>query len=296
MIRAFIQTLRPQFLLLSVVVVLLGTSAALYEGAQWSTLQFLALVAAAVMAHVMVNLLNEYQDFQSGLDQTTQRTPFSGGSGALVEYPSLAPAVFKASVVVGVLLLLLGGYWIVMKGWLLMPIGLIGLLLIVFYTSHITRSPWICLIAPGFAFGPLMVLGSYYIWLETISWPAITLSLVPFFLVNNLLLLNQVPDLKADQAVGRFNLWMRLGFNQTSRIFIAFELLAFTTIIVAVLMLSLPVWLSFALIMGLLAVKMVKLVVIAQENIEKLMPALAMNVIINLLTPLLLSLGLLLSL
>ena len=49
----------------------------------------LLIVVGALAAHVAVNALNEYQDFKSGLDNITRRTPFSGGSGTLPDRPAL---------------------------------------------------------------------------------------------------------------------------------------------------------------------------------------------------------------
>ena len=42
------------------------------------------------MAHTSVNALNEYQDFKSGLDLITVKTPFSGGTKSLPENPQKA--------------------------------------------------------------------------------------------------------------------------------------------------------------------------------------------------------------
>jgi 1,4-dihydroxy-2-naphthoate octaprenyltransferase len=61
----------------------------------------------------------------------------------------------------------------------------------------------VCLIAPGPGFGVLTVVGTKVLLTgtyEPLSW---LVSLVPFFLFNNLLLLNQYPDVEADASVGR---------------------------------------------------------------------------------------------
>ncbi len=89
--------------------------------------------------------------------------------------------------------------------------GLLGVVLIVTYTSRITRYPWLCLIAPGLAFGPFMVVGGFMVLTGEFSWLAFWVSWIPFLLVNNLLLLNQFPDEAADRRLGRFNIIMRLG-------------------------------------------------------------------------------------
>ncbi len=292
MIKTLLLTSRPQFLLLSISVTLLGSAIAHYQGAEWSTLLFVLISFGAVLSHAAVNMLNEYQDFHSGLDKMTLRTPFSGGSGALPSNPQAAPLVFKMLIGILVLLVILGVYFIFLKGWAILPLGLAGLLVILTYTSKITRWPWVCLIAPGLAFGPLMVLGTYFVWTGTFSALAIALSLVPFFLVNNLLLLNQVPDLQADRTVGRFNILMKVGLKRGLLIFVSFVLLAFVSLFVTSIVFKLPELVWLGLLGILLGLAMTKIVLQSGENVDKLMPALAMNVIITLLTPMLIAAGL----
>ena len=94
-------------------------------------------------------------------------------------------------------------YFVFTVGILLLPLGLLGIALIVFYTQWITKRPIICLVAPGLAFGPLMVLGTHFVLTGSYSWTAFAASLVPGFLVSDLLLLNQFPDVEADKTVGR---------------------------------------------------------------------------------------------
>ncbi|MEA3404455.1 MAG: prenyltransferase [Pseudomonadota bacterium] len=292
-LKTIIGTMRPNFLLLSMVVVLLGTALALYDGAEWSISLFALLMVGGVLAHACVNMQNEYEDFKSGLDDLTERTPFSGGSGSLQANPEAASYVLKVLFGLFAVLIGIGLYLVSLKGWGLLPIGLAGVAVIVTYTSKITHQPWMCLFAPGLAFGPLMVLGSYYVWTGTFSWGALWVSLVPFFLVNNLLLLNQFPDLEADRKVGRYNILMLLGERRGSQLFNGFLLLSFVMILMAVWSAELPTSLLVGFVTLLLAIPLFNVVSEHYHNIEKLMPALAMNVIINLLTPLLMAGGLL---
>ena len=81
---------RPNFLLLTPICLLLGLASVMLSGTgiEWSV--FVVVLVGALMAHVSVNALNEYADFQSGLDFKTEKTPFSGGSGTLIVQPRLA--------------------------------------------------------------------------------------------------------------------------------------------------------------------------------------------------------------
>ena len=78
---AFLET-RPQFLILSLVLILVGSTAAYYYGASHIPNMILALLGL-VAFHISVNVLNDYHDFKTGIDLHTKRTPFSGGSGFL---------------------------------------------------------------------------------------------------------------------------------------------------------------------------------------------------------------------
>ncbi|MDX1353025.1 MAG: prenyltransferase [Thiomicrorhabdus sp.] len=291
-LKTIIQATRPNFLLLSVAIVFMAASIAHYEMNNWSWLHFAITLIGAVLAHAAVNLLNEYQDHQSGLDFTTQKTPFSGGSGALQANPLASLAVFNAFKAVVALLLLIGVWVIYSIGWQIVPIGIAGLLLIILYTRVITQKPWLCLISPGLAFGPIMVLGSYFVLTGEFSLLAFVLSLIPFFLVNNLLLLNQIPDIKADSTVGRFNILMVFGVKKAIYLFALFEILALITLIFALGYFELPQVLILAGLAFILAPPMIWLAFKQYQQIDKLMPALTMNVIINIVTPTLVGLAL----
>ena len=280
------QALRPPFLLLSVVVVLLAAALAAWEGYPFDSLRFTLALIGALAAHGAVNLLNEYEDWRSGLDSLTERTPFSGGSGALQQHPEHAGLVQAAAYFLMGVVFAIGLYFYLHVGPGIVPIGLAGIALIVLYTSTITRHPWVCLVATGLAFGPLMMLGTYYVLTGQISQRAVVVSLIPFFLVNNLLLLNQIPDVAADRQVGRRTFPIVMGLPLTLQVFDFFLLGAYGVLVLLVATAMLPplallgvITLIFALPM-LLALKHFK----AGRSVA-LKRALALNVAINLLTP-----------
>ena len=283
---------RPSFLVLSFSVVIMAASIASFQGFSWSWWLFVVTVLSAVLAHAAVNLLNEFQDNQSGLDFMTNKTPFSGGSGALQLNPQAAQSVWNSFKVIVMALIVLGLVFVYLKGWQILPIGILGLAVIALYTSKITKSPLICLISPGLAFGPLMVVGSFFVLTGEMSFLVLTLSMVPFFLVNNLLLLNQVPDLQADKKVGRHNILMKFGVVKGMYIFSVFVVLALATFLASIYYFELPHTVFLGLLGFLLAVPMILVVLKHYDNLEKLMPALGMNVIINISIPALIALGL----
>ena len=225
---------RANFLTLPPVCVFLGTAIAYRLTGHLAILDVLLVLLGALMAHASVNLLNEYQDFTSGLDAMTVKTPFSGGSGALQAHPEAAALTLSAAVLSFVLTAAVGIYFIYVHGLALLPLGLLGLLIIGVYTNWITRYPLLCLIAPGLGFGPLMVMGTSYVLMNQYTWAALLASLTPFFLVSELLLINQFPDVEADEQVGRRHFPITLGRGPSARIYVAFLLLSFAPIAVGV--------------------------------------------------------------
>ena len=277
---------RPPFLLLTVSVILLGAALAAWEGVPFDWQRFVLVMIGGLAAHASVNLLNEYEDWRSGLDAMTERTPFSGGSGALQAHPEHAEYVMGAGYFLLGVVIAIGLYFIRELGWGLLPIGLLGIALIVFYTTRLTRMPWLCLIAPGLAFGPLMVVGTYYVLSGHYSERALVVSLIPFFLVNNLLLLNQIPDIDADRRAGRITFPMKMGLPLTLQVFDLFLLSAYGLLVMLVALQWLPPLALLGLITLIFAMPMLlNLRRFRAGNHERLLPALGMNVVINLLTP-----------
>lgn len=248
MITTLIKTTRPAFLILTFAVVTLAAALALHHGFVVSPLLLGLVLLSTVSAHAAVNVLNEVHDARSGLDELTQRTPFSGGSGALQAQPH---AVRKASLLGKLLIAIVvasGLYFIYLRGWALAPLGLVGLVLVIAYTPLLTRRPLLCLLAPGIGFGPLMVIGSYFVLTGDYSGVVFAVSLIPFFLVSNLLLLNQFPDAQADVKVGRNNLLTAYGSATAVKTFVVFLVAAFATLLLLVAFNIMPLSALFGLL------------------------------------------------
>jgi len=97
--RAITKSTRGPFLILTPVCVFLGLSTVVANQISVDSQLLLLILLGAVLAHVSVNTLNEYFDFKSGLDLTTTKTRFSGGSGALPENPEMANAVLTIGII-----------------------------------------------------------------------------------------------------------------------------------------------------------------------------------------------------
>ena len=286
---------RLPFLLLTPACLALGVACVQWTHGQVNWLQALLVLLGAMAAHISVNAFNEYQDFHSGLDALTRPTPFSGGSGVLPAHPelagsTLAMAVASLGVSIGV-----GLYFVALRGPALLPLGLAGVVLVLVYTQWITRHPLLCLIAPGLGFGPLMILGTHVALTGEYSVSAAVASLVPFFLVNNLLLLNQFPDVDADRQVGRRHILITAGPAAGARWYAVMTVLAFASIPLGVVLGWLPTGALLGSLGLLIALPTAREVLAHSDDVPRLLPAMGRNVLINVLTPVLMAIGIFMS-
>jgi 1,4-dihydroxy-2-naphthoate octaprenyltransferase len=294
-LAATLGPMRAPFLLLVPVVVALGWASALHDGHSVALPDLLLAFAGALAAHISVNALNEYQDFRSGLDLRTQRTPFSGGTGTLPMHPEKAHLALAVALISLLIVIAVGAWFIYRRGVALLPLGLTGIALIVFYTRYLTRSPLLCLLAPGVAFGPLMVLGVYFALTGQYGITPALASTVPLFLVSNLLLMNQFPDQEADAGVGRRHLILARGPQLGVRVYGLFLLAAYVAVLLAVLLRQLPPATLLVLLTAPLAWVAFRGLREHHEDIPLLLPHMGQNVALNLTAPLLVALGLMLG-
>ncbi len=287
--------MRIPFLILTPACVLLGYGTAAWTTGHLDVLYCILALVGAVSAHISVNAFNEYYDFKSGLDFKTERTPFSGGSGTLPEKPELAKSALITSWITFAITAAVGIFFLYVRGLALLPLGLLGLIIIYTYTVWLTRIPLLCLIAPGLGFGLLMVMGTDFVLTGSYSWTAFVASLIPFFLVSNLLLLNQFPDVNADQSVGRKHIPIVLGKKTGAIIYGIFLLLAYLSVATGVLLGYLPPFSLLGLIPVILAIPTFIGVIRYAENIEKLLKFMQLNVILIIMTPVLVAIGLFIS-
>ena len=284
--------MRSPFLVLAPVCVFLGMSTVVANHASVNLLVLLLALAGAFLAHISVNTLNEYLDFKSGLDLETIKTPFSGGSGALPQNPEMVGGVLATGIASSIALFMIGSYFVWQFGTGIIPIGITGLVIIATYTNWINKHPFLCLIAPGIGFGFLMVAGTQYVLqgeFTPLSW---LVAAVPFFLVNNLLLLNQFPDIEADKKAGRYHFPIAYGVKRSSQVYGLFASAATMTIVASVVTGHLPMLSLIALLPMPLAIFSLYGAVKHGEAIGSYPQYLGANVAATILTTLLLGVSL----
>lgn len=284
--------MRVPFLALTPACVSVGVGTAYWQTGQINWLHILLILIGAIAAHISVNAFNEYFDFKSGLDNRTERTPFSGGSGTLPGNPEMKIPCFLTALVTFAITAAVGGYFVFLMGWQLLPVGIFGLALLITYTIWWAYHPILCLIAPGLGFGVLMVMGTHFALTGTYTWASFIASLLPTFLVSDLLLLNQFPDVEADRSIGRRHFPITIGRRASAVVYGIFLLLAYLSIIAGVLLNLLPLFSLITLLTAILAWQAYKGARQHADNIPALIPSMGMNVVVNLSAPVLLAVGL----
>jgi 1,4-dihydroxy-2-naphthoate octaprenyltransferase len=283
----FLET-RPQFLLLSVVLAFLGISIAWYDGyfhLGYALLTFLGLL----LCHISVNVLNDYFDYESGIDLETKRTPFSGGSGILPTSRLKPRQVLWLGVGSLILAVPIGVYFVITRGWDLLPLLIVGALCAVLYTPLITKlgfPEW----APGAGMGTLPVLGAYFIQTTAYTLPAVIAAIPSGILVHNLLLLNEFPDVEADKIASRKTMPILIGKTKAWMVYSALTIIVYLWIIGWVAAGKMPLFTLIALITLPFAIKAIRGGQ-KHQDMNQLVPAMANNVMVVLLTQFLLGIG-----
>lgn len=287
----FLET-RPHFLLLSVVLVFLGTSIAWYNGTFQLGYALLALIGL-ILCHISVNVLNDYFDYRSGIDLKTKRTPFSGGSGILPASMLRPGQVLWFGLITFILAIPIGIYFVGKTGWMLLPLLIVGGACILLYTPVLTKLGWPEW-APGVGLGSLPVLGAYFVQTGDYTLPAIIASVPSGILVHNLLFLNEFPDAEADVTAHRKTLPIAIGKFNSSIVYAVLTALVYLWIIGGVVARVMPVFTLLALLTLPLGIKAIQ-GALKYEKPDKLIPAMGSNVIIILLIQVLMGVGYILA-
>jgi 1,4-dihydroxy-2-naphthoate octaprenyltransferase len=265
----FLET-RPQFLTLSVVLAFLGTVIAWYDG-----------------------YFNLWEAVLAGLDLVTRRTPFSGGSGILPAGLLSPRQVLWMGIVMLVLAMPIGIYFIIVRGWLLLPLLVLAVVFIVLYSPVILKRPWPEW-AAGAGLGALPILGMYFSQSGVYTWDVVVACVPSAFLVHNLLLLNELPDADADTRARRKTLPITIGKKGAAIFYSSVAIAVFLWIIAWVAAGVMPVWSLLALLSLPLTVRAINGALHYNEP-SRLMPGMAANVMSVLATQFLLGIGYILA-
>ncbi len=194
--RAWLQAVRPFSFTASMVPVFLGAALVpfLHASARWALLPLVVL--ASLMVHAATNLVGEYYDYHKGVD----RPETYGGSRVLVEQRLAPRQVLIAGVLLFGLTACIGVVFVVVHGWPILLLGLIGIAGGFFYSAMPVGYKYLGLgdVCVFILMGPLMVIGSFFVLTGRWSLQALWISLPVGCLVAAILSANNLRDIKHD--------------------------------------------------------------------------------------------------
>ncbi|MCE5250133.1 prenyltransferase [bacterium] len=280
---------RANFLVLSVVLVMIGGAAAWHDGFSHPIL-FMVTMIGVVCAHISVNLFNEYSDWRTGIDAKTFRTPFNGGSGIL-QQGILKPSQVKTAAWIALFAAFFMGLWLAWQsGWPVLVLMTVGGITAIFYTDYFARwmigEPF-----AGLTLGSFVVIGTYYVQTGSISPGIIWASISPGLLTLLLLFLNEFPDAEADREGGRRHWVIVFGKSRAAYLYALLILMVYAVLVVGTIYGYMPLTVLIGFITFPIAVVAVVKTFRYKTDTPLLVPALGMNVIVVLATDFLLALG-----
>jgi 1,4-dihydroxy-2-naphthoate polyprenyltransferase len=294
-LKIWIAELRAPFFTASVVPVILGGVLAWHETHTLNVGCLVLTLLGVVSLHAATNTLNDYFDHQSGNDLINQEAnrPFDGGAPFLAEGILKPQAVYRFGV--GALLLGAGiGFYLAYRsGWLIIPMGFIGVGAAYFYVEPRVKlaARGVGEILTGLCFGPLVVMGTYYVQTRAVSSGALMAGIPIGFLIANVLFINQFPDREADRSVGKNHWVVRLGKRKAVKLFAFLVSAVYLSVVAGVLTGILPKASLITFLTIPISVKSVLVALREYENSPKLRPAQALTILSHLSTGLLLSLS-----
>ncbi len=204
---------------------------------------FFLVLVGAVAAQLAANMLNDNFDFRSGNDlRVRHQNPFAGGGRVLTQGVLSVNAHLVVALTFLILASIIGLYLVAQVGLTLLWIGLIGVFAVFFYVAPPIRLAYLGVgeLIVGLSFGPLIVMGTYFVLTLRIDLGPLLLSVAIGSLVAAILWINEFPDVEADLAVGKRTLMARLGYEASIRVYISLIAVAYVAVVLGVVLFGVP--------------------------------------------------------
>lgn len=214
-IKAWIIAFRLRTLPLALASIGMGSFLAASAGAfDWQIFIFCALTT--ILLQVLSNLANDYGDTVNGADSGNRKGP-----SRMVQSGAITLGAMKKAIAIFIFLTLASGIyllyisfgfqWVAFLFFFLL--GILSILAAVAYTAG--RKPYGYIGLGDFSvlifFGLVGVMGSYYLYVQDLSWivllPAISCGLFSVAVLN----VNNIRDIESDQEAGKYSIPVRIG-------------------------------------------------------------------------------------
>ena len=241
--QIWLLAIRPKTLPAAGAGVITGTALAYYDGFFSFWPAFAALIGA-ILLQIGSNLANDVFDHLRGAESKERLGPMRVTQAGLLTPKEVQVGMW----ITFALAALIGIYLIIVAGWAILLIGLTAILAAIAYTGPISDRG-LGDIFVFLYFGVAAVVGTYYAQALTTSSAAWWMSVPIGLLIVNILVVNNLRDMDADQAAGKITLAVRMGVNATRKEYtvllaISYLILPFVLALGLVPAWTLLVWLS----------------------------------------------------
>jgi 1,4-dihydroxy-2-naphthoate octaprenyltransferase len=246
--KAITMLLRLPFMTVTIGAVLLGSAFATWSTGRFHFGFFILALLGSCFFHIATNVANDYFDFKSGNDAAnlSGTAPFSGGSRMLPEGFVLPKEALAVSLLFAAAGSIIGLYLNhVSPGNVILIIGVLALLFIYGYNGFPFRlvNKGLGEVAIFLSWGPLIVLGAYYVQAGSFQsfWPLVV-SVPSGILTTLVLLINEFADREADRSVGRKTWVILFGFSTSLYFYLFLALICYAIVGIGVLFGGWPLW------------------------------------------------------
>jgi 1,4-dihydroxy-2-naphthoate octaprenyltransferase len=201
-LKIWLRVIRFRFLAASAIAVTTGLVLSYWDQPNGFNVFFAFMTYLGIFClHSSVDLLNDYWDYKRGIDLITKKTRFSGGTGVLPEGLLKPQEVYRAGILFLAFGLLIGVYFVFIKGYVVGLILGFATLSIVLYSTKLVN------LGLGELFvgikGALIVIGSFYVQTGNIILGSVIAGIVIGMLSSLVLFINSIPDVRPDKEKGR---------------------------------------------------------------------------------------------
>lgn len=220
---------------------------------------YIITLLSMIALHAATNLLNDYYDVKTGVDNMDVSTakyrphPLLEGKLKLEQVRNGAIILYSIAIVSGI-------YLAATRGWGIIGIGLLGVLASCLYTAPPLRYKHHALgeFSVFLMWGPMIIEGTYFVQHQAFSASAFWVSLPFGALVALVLLINNVRDITHDRAKDVCTLPIIIGQHNGLRLYVALIVLAYFSVLWMTVLGLLPSWSLIVLISLPLAYRLLR--------------------------------------
>ena len=212
-IKAWFFAMRPKTLPAAICPVILGLAYAWHAGGNVDWAIACLTMVCAVLIQIGTNYANDYFDHQKGADREDRLGPIRAIQSGLVTPEQMRKAfigVFGLAFVLGIFLVLHGG-------WSILLVGMVSIACGILYTAtpfalgYLGVADWFVFVF----FGPLAVSGTVYLqtlqWMPEAAWLGVSSGLFSVAILT----INNLRDIDQDRVAHKKTMAVRLGARWT---------------------------------------------------------------------------------